>query len=114
MVKDNLYFITIFFIDKRIFYFNVACFTFKSIITHCNCDIFIDNNLVISKSGIIPLIDIDSLTVGENRGINGGICNVTYFKKPLSVGNMFILYHSIKYKNPPVTDISLETVIESI
>lgn len=89
----------------------------NNIVLNCengNMDIFIDNNLVISKSGIIPLIDIDSLTVGENRGINGGICNVTYFKKPLSVGNMFILYHSIKYKNPPVTDISMETVIESI
>ena len=68
-------------------------------------DLFIDNNLVKSVSGIVPFINIDSLTVGENNGANGGICNIIYFDKPLSVGNMFILYHSVKYKSPPISDV---------
>jgi hypothetical protein len=94
-------------------------FTFNN----ATMDVFVDNNLVISKSkfkddngnykSIVPYVNIDSLTVGENDGLSGGICNVVYFKKPLSVGNMFILYHSNKYKNPPITDISSKTVVNS-
>jgi len=83
-----------------------------NIVFNCNnttMDVFVDNNLVISKSNIVPYVNIDSLTVGDNDGLSGGICNVVYFNKPLSVGNMFILYHSNTYKNPPITDISSKT-----
>lgn len=78
-----------------------------------NMDIFIDNNLVTSKSNIIPYVSIDALTVGENDSINGGICNVIYFDEPLNFANMFILYYSNKYKKTPVTDISSKTIITS-
>lgn len=77
-------------------------------------DVFIDNNLMISKPNIIPYVNIDSLTIGDNNGLSGGICNVIYFKKPLSVGSMFILYHSNKYKRPPIIDISSQDIINSI
>jgi hypothetical protein len=81
-----------------------------NVVFNCNnatMDVFVDNNLVISKSNIVPYVNIDSLTVGENDGLSGGICNVVYFNKPLSVGNMFILYYSNKYKNPPILNISI-------
>ena len=95
---------------------NMPLQKWTNVVFNCNnatMDVFVDNNLVISKSNIVPYVNIDSLTVGENDGLSGGICNVVYFKKPLSVGNMFILYHSNKYKNPPITDISSKTVVNS-
>ena len=95
---------------------NMPIQKWTNIVFNCNnatMDVFVDNNLVISKSNIVPYVNIDSLTVGKNDGLSGGICNVVYFKKPLSVGNMFILYHSNKYKSPPITDISSKTVLNS-
>lgn len=95
---------------------NMPLQKWTNIVFNCNnttMDVFVDNNLVISKSNIVPYVNIDSLTVGENDGLSGGICNVVYFNKPLSVGNMFILYHSNKYKNPPITDISSKTIVKS-
>jgi hypothetical protein len=105
---------------------NMPIQKWTNIVFNCNnatMDVFVDNNLVISKSkfkddngnykSIVPYVNIDSLTVGKNDGLSGGICNVVYFKKPLSVGNMFILYHSNKYKSPPITDISSKTVLNS-
>jgi hypothetical protein len=89
---------------------NMPLQKWTNVIFNCNggnMDIFIDNNLVKSQSKIIPFITIDALTLGENDGLNGGICNVVYFKTPLSIGNMFILYHSNKLKNPPISDISI-------
>jgi|UniRef100_A0A6C0IMM4 hypothetical protein len=96
---------------------NMPLQKWTNIVFTCNnatMDVFVDNNLVISKSNIIPYVNIDSLTVGGKSGLSGGICNVVYFKKPLSVGNMFILYHSNKYIKPPITDISSKTVLNSV
>jgi hypothetical protein len=104
--------------DQEIIYKNnnMPLQKWTNIVFNCNnatMDVFVDNNLVISKSNIVPYVNIDSLTVGKNDGLSGGICNVVYFKKPLSVGNMFILYHSNKYKEQPIADISSKTVVNS-
>ena len=83
---------------------NMPLQKWTNIVFTCNnatMDVFIDNNLVISKPNIVPYVNIDSLTVGENDGLSGGISNIIYFNKPLSVGNMFILFHSNKYKEKP-------------
>lgn len=96
---------------------NMPLQKWTNVIFTCNdatMDVFINNNLVISKSNIVPYVNIDSLTVGENNGLSGGICNAVYFNKPLSVENMFILYYSNKYINPPVTDISSKSILNTI
>ena len=67
-------------------------------------DIFLNNELVKSSIEIVPYMSFDSLTVGETEGIHGGICNVVYFKKPLTRSNMYFLYNMVKDKTPPITN----------
>ena len=67
-------------------------------------DIFLNNELVKSSNEIVPYMSFDSLTVGETQGIHGGICNVVYFKKPLTRSNMYFLYNMVKDKTPPITN----------
>jgi hypothetical protein len=54
---------------------------------------------------------LDSLTIGENDGLKGGICNVIYFNKPLTASKINNLYNSVKFKTPPTTNESNETII---
>ena len=44
---------------------------------------------------------MDTLSVGENNGLNGGICNVVYFKNTLDSNQIYYLYNSVKNKTPP-------------
>jgi hypothetical protein len=54
---------------------------------------------------------LDALTVGSDNGVNGGICNVVYFKKSLTITNIYNIYNNMKNKNPPVTNNSNNTII---
>jgi hypothetical protein len=67
-------------------------------------DIFINGELVKSSIEVIPYYTYDNLTVGDNNGIEAGICNVVYFRKPLTVDNIYYIYNSVKNKNPPLID----------
>ena len=40
---------------------------------------FKDGELVVSEPGLIPYMKSDIVKVGENNGLNGGICNVVYY-----------------------------------
>jgi hypothetical protein len=75
-------------------------------------DIFFNNVLVKSAIEVVPYMTLDSLTIGTNDGINGGICNVVYFKTPLTTTKMYILYNMVKDKTPPITSESNETIIK--
>ena len=59
-------------------------------------DIFINGELVKSDIGVVPYYTLDNLTTGKDGGVNGGICNVVYFKRPLTALNVYILYNMIK------------------
>ena len=48
----------------------------------------------------------------KDNGINGGICNLIYFKKPLTALNVYFLYNMIKNKTPPVTNDSNLTIMK--
>ena len=65
-------------------------------------DIFINGTLVSSTGNIVPIMSYDEITVGSNNGISGGVCNVVYFPKPLSISKIASLYKNLKYKNPPI------------
>ena len=65
-------------------------------------DVFINHELVKSIPGIVPYMSLDTLTVGEDNGIQGGVCNLLYFKRPLTAPNMYYLYYSLKDKKIPV------------
>lgn len=67
-------------------------------------DIILNGVLVKSTVEVIPYNTLDKLTVGENKGIKGGMCNVVYFRRPLTSSNIYYLYNFVKDKNPPVLD----------
>jgi len=65
-------------------------------------DIFLNGELMKSIPSFVPYYTLNNLTVGEDGGINGGICSVVYFNKPLTTTNMHYLYNMVKDLSPPV------------
>jgi hypothetical protein len=65
-------------------------------------DVFMNGELQQSNIGVVPYHTLDALTIGNNDGISGKICNVVYFNKSLSQNNMFYLYNMVKNENPPI------------
>jgi len=68
-------------------------------------DIFLNGELVkASMDRIVPIMKFDTLTAGSANGIQGGICNVVYFNKPITSPNIYYIYNTVKDKSPPITD----------
>lgn len=67
-------------------------------------DIFYNGQLIKSQPGVVPYINMsDTLSIGSNNGISGGVCNVTFFDKPLKYTQVYYLYELFKNKSPPIT-----------
>jgi len=77
-------------------------------------DIFYNGQLVKSANEAVPVMSKDTLTIGSNNGVNGGICNVTYFNTELSMSQIYYLYNIVKNKNPPVVNSSKESIVKNI
>ena len=65
-------------------------------------DVFINNNLVGTKIIGAPYFNKDSIKVGEDDGINGGICNVIYYEQPLTKSKIATHYNSLRMSERPV------------
>ena len=74
-------------------------------------DIFLNGELVKSSIEVVPYYTLDNLTIGENDGIKGGICNVIYFRRALSSPNIYYLYNLVKNRSPPIINDSNETIL---
>ena len=74
-------------------------------------DIFLNGELVKSNIGVVPYYKLDNLTIGHSNGIEGGICNVVYFSKPLTTTNIYYLYNMVKNRSPPVLNESNTTIL---
>ena len=74
-------------------------------------DVFLNGELVKSSIEVVPYYTLDNLTIGENGGIKGGICNVIYFRHALSSPNIYYLYNLIKNRTPPTLNDSNETIL---
>jgi len=74
-------------------------------------DIFLNGELMKSNIGVVPYYKLDNLTIGHENGIEGGICNVVYFKHPLSTTNIYYLYNMVKDRTPPVLNESNKTIL---
>ena len=74
-------------------------------------DIFLNGELVKSSIEVVPYYTFDSLTIGENNGIKGGICNVIYFRHPLTSQNIYYIYNTIKDKDIPTLNDSNKTIM---
>jgi hypothetical protein len=64
-------------------------------------DVFLNGELVGSKSGIAPYMTYENVTSGENNGIHGGICNVIYYNEILSNRTIKLMYKMLKDKEIP-------------
>ncbi|MBH41224.1 MAG: hypothetical protein CL685_00740 [Candidatus Magasanikbacteria bacterium] len=95
-------------IDKEIVLFETTTFplqTWNNIVINYNggtLDVFINNTLVSSTNNIVPYMSYDKVTVGEDNGVSGGCCNVTYFSSPLTLRKIALNYDALKHKNPPI------------
>lgn len=56
-------------------------------------DIFINNELVSSIDSVIPINSNKNIIIGANDGMNGGICNLTYFNQNLTIQQIKDLYY---------------------
>ena len=65
-------------------------------------DVFLNGVLVGTKGTISPYMKYDVVSAGANRGIEGGICNVVYYDRILSKGELDINYRLLRELNPPM------------
>jgi hypothetical protein len=77
-------------------------------------DIFYNGKLVKSVNEAVPQMSKDTLTIGANKGINGGICNVTYFNSNVNASQIYYLYNTVKDKNPPVANPAKESIVKDV
>ena len=66
-------------------------------------DIFLNGDLVISESNIIPHQNPNGVIIGSSPGIYGEMSNLVYYKTPVLAQNIKLMYESMKDMNPPVT-----------
>jgi len=77
-------------------------------------DIFYNGKLVKSVNEAVPKMSKDTLTIGADKGINGGICNVTYFNSSINASQIYYLYNTLKDKNPPVANPAKESIVKNV
>jgi len=65
-------------------------------------DIFMNSKLLASYNNIVPYMSQDQITIGDEQGLSGGICNVVYFPQSISKDRIDINYKILSNKNPPV------------
>ena len=102
--------------DHRILYTNKHFLLQKwnNVIVNYNggtLDIFLNGELVKSSVEVIPYHTLDNLTIGENQGVKGGICNVVYFRHALTAQNIYFLYNTVKDKETPTLNTSSDTIL---
>lgn len=102
---------------NRIIYINknVLLQKWNNIIINYNggtLDIFLNGELVKSSIEVVPYYTFENLTIGENDGIKGGICNVIYFRHALTSSNIYLIYNTVKNNTPPVLNDSNETIMK--
>ena len=67
-------------------------------------DLFINGKLekTYNFKGNHPTYDhVDYITIGENNGLDGAICNIVYYSHPLSLVEIVSHYNMLSLRNPP-------------
>ena len=65
-------------------------------------DVFMNSKLVASFKNVVPYMSLDNVSVGDENGIGGGVCNVLYFPRMMSKERIAINYNVLKNNNPPI------------
>lgn len=61
-----------------------------------NVDVFLNSELIGSKSSISPFYKYSFIDIGEKKGIHGGISNVVFYNRPLTLTNIKLNYNYFK------------------
>jgi hypothetical protein len=74
-------------------------------ITAGKADLFVNGNIeftyyYVNNQPIHEIVDF--ITVGQDNGVNGAICNVVYYPKNLSLVEITNNYNLLMLKNPPI------------
>jgi len=64
-------------------------------------DVFLNGELVGSKSGVAPYMNFDTIVAGAYNGIEGGICNVVYYEEILKKSEIVLMYKALRDKTMP-------------
>jgi len=64
-------------------------------------DVFLNSEIVGSKSNISPFYNYTFIDIGEKHGLHGGISNVVYFQEPLTLTKIKLNYNSFKNLDEP-------------
>jgi hypothetical protein len=67
-----------------------------------NMDVFMNGQLVGSRPGVAPYMTYENIVVGEEKGIEGGICNVVYYKDILQARQIDNIYRALGNMPNPV------------
>jgi len=65
-------------------------------------DVFINGLLVSSTPELAPYMTYENVIVGQENGIQGGICNVIYYKHILSSNKINMAYKMLRNKETPL------------
>lgn len=65
-------------------------------------DLFFNKQLIANYKNITPIVGVRNVTVGKEKGMEGGLCNLTYFPWHLSKNRIAMNYDSLKNKSPPI------------
>lgn len=73
---------------------------------HNDADLFVNGELVHSAkfTDDLPVYnEFDVVTIGEDdKSVGGSICNIVYYKQPLSLADIVTQYNLLMFSNPPV------------
>jgi len=64
-------------------------------------DIFLNGELVGSKPNIVPYMTYENVEVGATNGIQGGICNITYYDSIIPKSKIITTYRLLRNKKVP-------------
>ena len=70
-----------------------------------NVDLFINGNLernINLKLNPIKILPTDVISVGDDNGIDGAVCNIVYYNIPLTQTKISQIYNTNFMKNPPL------------
>lgn len=65
-------------------------------------DVFLNGVLIGSKPNIAPYISMENIKIGEEKGLEGGICNVIFYNKILQEREINIAYKSLSKLPTPL------------
>jgi Ca2+/Na+ antiporter len=75
-------------------------------------DFFLNTKLIVRSDFIMPDIQLKPITVGDEKGLNGSVCNFAFHTTPLTKEQMRWTYNMLKSQNPPI--IGMKTIEDDV